>query len=142
MVSREFDEFFRRHWEPTVSCALGLRCTVPDAEDVAQNVLLEVWKNGQRCALQTMVRQHVIKLRRNALPLQRQVAEAATPDSGLQQMEVNDYLGVIPDQTDRVIIDMKLNCVSNAEAARTLGMTRAGIGKRLNRLRRQFSDWV
>ena len=143
MTSEEYDRFYGRHQESTLVYALSLGCRFHDAEDIVHDVFLDVWRDGQRCALQTMVRQRVIKLNRrrerqvDLEQLQRETLETA------QQVEVTDCLFALPSKVDQQIVSMKYQGWTDAEIGSQLEkpMTRAGVSKRVHGLRKRFAAW-
>jgi RNA polymerase sigma factor (sigma-70 family) len=142
MTGKQFEDFCERHREPTLKYALSLGCQVEDAEDLVQDVLIDVWRNGQRCCLQTMVRQRVTKRGRHH---QREVEFASWPDRATcdtaEQVHVDDALRSVPGEANRQIAALKYQGASNAEIARELGITRAAVGKRMRKLRQILSAW-
>jgi RNA polymerase sigma factor (sigma-70 family) len=142
MNAADFQKFFENHWQPTFNYGLGLGCSWCEAEDITQEVLMEIWRHGQRCALQTMVRQRIIKLRRKKALSRDGPCDPSKAEDRYGEMEINDCLEAIRDPIDRSIVELRLQGSTNAEAARILGMTRAGIGKRLVKLRRRLVNWL
>jgi RNA polymerase sigma factor (sigma-70 family) len=142
MTDKEFDSFCVRHREPTLKYALSLGCRIEDAEDLAHEVLFDVWRNGQRCPLQTMVRQRVIKRGRRRA---RMIVPASSPDRATydtaEQVHVDDALRSLPAEADRQLAALKYQGATNADIARQLGITRAAVGKRMRKLRQALSDW-
>src|SRR5437660_9372203 len=92
MTATEFDHHFRVHWKPTLNCALAFGCSHAEAEDVAQDVMTEIWANGQRCSLQTMVWQHVIKLRRRKNRPLVWIGDAGTADMTCGEIDLIESL--------------------------------------------------
>jgi DNA-directed RNA polymerase specialized sigma24 family protein len=139
MTTEEFDRFYRSHVGPTRNYALSLGLRYHDAEDLVHDVLLEVWRKGQRCALRTMVWQRAIKLGRRR---EREVGLASpqcqTVDTA-QHVDVVDSLGCAS-ELDQLIVSLKFDGLTDAKIGRQLGMTRAGVGKRVRKLRTRFSD--
>src|SRR5438132_1554152 len=124
MTHEEFDEFFRSHWQPTRNYAVTLGCSHEQAEDIAQDLLLEIWRAGQRCALQTMVRQRLSKVRRKGPARQQgefQSFEQTVPDVSWQLVAVNECLDSVSDGIDRQIVEMKYEGMTIADVARRLG---------------------
>jgi RNA polymerase sigma factor (sigma-70 family) len=142
MTTEEFERFIQRHQQPSLQYARSLGCRIEDAEDLLHEVLLDIWRNGQRCCLQTMIRQRVIKHGRRH---KREIELVASPDrptyDTAEQVHVDDALHSLPDEADRQIASMKYHGASNAEIARELRITRAAVGKRMKKLRQTLSDW-
>jgi len=102
MNAADFEEFVEKHWRPTLNCALGFGCSWCEAEDVTQEVLFEIWQHGQRCALQTMVRQRITKLRRKkSLPQTHEQWDLGKTEARYGEMEITDCLDAIRDPPAR-----------------------------------------
>jgi RNA polymerase sigma factor (sigma-70 family) len=105
-------------------------------------VLFDVWRHGQRCCLQTMVRQRVIKRGRRH---KREIEFVPSPDRAThdttEQVQVDDALRSLRGEADRQIAALKYHGASDAEIARQLGITRAAVGKRVRQLRQALSEW-
>jgi RNA polymerase sigma factor (sigma-70 family) len=143
MTDKDFEGFCAQHREPTLKYAVSLGCRHDDAEDLVQEVLVEIWCNGQRCNLQTMIRQRVIKRNRRH---RREVEFASSPDrqtyDTAEQVHVDDALRAVPDETDRRIANLRYHGASNAEIGRELNLERATIGKRIRKLRKIMAHWA
>lgn len=139
MTSEEFDRFYRAHWGPTVTYASCLGCGYQDAEDLAHDVFVDVWLHGQRCALQTMVFQRVLRLkRRRRRETELGLREQQVFDS-TQEVVVTDWIDAVVGELRRQILTRKYEGFTDAEIGRELQMTRAGIGKHVKVLRKRFS---
>jgi RNA polymerase sigma factor (sigma-70 family) len=142
MTDEQFESFYETHREPTFKYALSLGCRLQDAEDLVHEVLFDVWRNGQRCCLQTMVRQRVIKSSRRH---RREIEYSSSPDRPTydtsEQVHVDDALRSVAGEAHREIATLKYNGASDADIARQLGITRAAVGKRMKKLRQALSDW-
>src|SRR5215831_3301880 len=107
MVTDDFCDFYSSHKTPTLKYALSLGCRLHYAEDLVQDIFLEIWLHGQRCSLRKMVRQRFTKLQRKlSKEVELDGLEPENPDT-TNQSNLVDCVGSLHDQVDEKIIAWK-----------------------------------
>jgi RNA polymerase sigma-70 factor (ECF subfamily) len=159
-----FDTVFRTYYAQLVGIGVGLLGERAAAEDVAQDVLLELWRRRENIVLETSLRAYLIRATRNrALNHLRheRVARAADPEA-LERVEapVGDR-DLVEQEMDaavrRTVSELPARCREVFELSRVHGLPYAEIaqvlqisiktveaqmGKALRALREGLAPWI
>jgi RNA polymerase sigma-70 factor (ECF subfamily) len=158
-----FDFAFRAYYAQLVSVGLGVLGERAAAEDVAQDVLLELWRRRENIVLETSLRAYLVRATRNrALNHIRheRVARVADPeavgrteapaaDRDLLEQELDVAVGQavreLPARCREVFELSRVHALTYAEIAQVLGISiktvEAQMGKALRALRDRLAPW-
>jgi RNA polymerase sigma-70 factor (ECF subfamily) len=159
-----FDDIFRAHYAGLVGFAYSILKDRADAEDTAQEVMLELWRRRSNIVLETSLRAYLFQSTRNralnrirhqrvvdrAEPEITPPAAAPRPDRALTEREmavvVQQALADLPDRCREVFRLSREQGLRYAEIAAALGISvktvEAQIGKALRLLRARLAPWL
>ena len=162
---RAFDEIFRAWYAPLVRAAETLLRERAVAEEVVQDVMLELWRRRERLdpngspqaylyqATRNRALNHLRHLqvqRRSAARLTRDEAREATAPSQVVAREIDDALRAALDELTprcREVFELsRVRGLKYSEIAETLGVSvkavEAQMGKALRTLRERLAPWL
>lgn len=160
-----FDSIFRAHYAHLVAFGQGLLHDRTAAEDVAQEVMLELWRRREALVIQESLRAYLLratrnrslnqirhaKVERNAEPhLVGEESLAATGSSRLVAGELRDALTMaiaeLPPGCREVFQLSRGQGLRYSEIASTLGISvktvESQMGKALRHLRTRLAGWL
>ncbi len=160
-----FDVVFRAHYGGLVGLAESLLRVRAQAEDVAQDVLLELWRRRETLVVTDALRSYLYRAVRNrALNELRRVkvakrkeplvrGEEATPAIGLLHMEDEEIdaalasaIAALPDPVRATFLMSRQEGLKYQEIAGRLGISvktvEARMGKALKELRDRLAPWL
>jgi RNA polymerase sigma-70 factor (ECF subfamily) len=159
-----FDLIFRAYYAQLVGVALAILGERAAAEDVAQDVLLELWRRRENMMLETSLRAYLVRAARNrALNNLRheRVARSADPeavgrteapaaDRDLAEQEIDaaaaQAVRELPARCREVFELSRAHGLKYAEIAQLLGISvktvEAQMGKALYALRERLAPWL
>ena len=160
-----FDSIFRTHYAHCVGFAQGLLRDRSAAEDVAQEVMLELWRRRADVTIQESLRAYLLRATRNRslnqlrhANVQRRAephiageeAVAATGASELVAGELRDAIAAaiaeLPPGCREVFQMSRTQGLRYAEIASTLGISvktvESQMGKALKHLRNRLASWL
>jgi RNA polymerase sigma-70 factor (ECF subfamily) len=159
-----FDEIFRAHYAGLVGFAESILRDRADAEDTAQEVLLELWRRRSNIVLETSLRAYLFQSTRNRAlnrirhqrvvdRLDPEVAKPSPsprPDRELAEREmavlVKQAIAELPDRCREVFLLSREQGLRYAEIATALGISiktvEAQMGKALRLLRERLAAWL
>ena len=160
-----YEAIFRQWYAPLVATTAGLLRDRGPAEEVVQDVLLELWRRRESLTLETSLRAYLFQSTRNrALNfLRRQRVEARgestiaaglpTPepaDSEVREAELNvaiqSAIAGLPDRCREVFELSRIRGLKYAEIATELGISvktvEAQMGKALRVMREKLAPWL
>ncbi|HUK22492.1 MAG TPA: RNA polymerase sigma-70 factor [Gemmatimonadales bacterium] len=159
-----FESIFRSYYALLVVVAEQLLGTRSTAEDVAQEVMLELWRRRDAIVLDTSLRAYLVRAARNrALNQLRhdRVSRRADPeymrghsvpgaDRALREAEleraIRDAVRSLPDRAREAFELSRVQGLSYAEIAAVLGVSiktvEAHMGKALRILRERLAPWL
>jgi len=160
-----FDAIFRAHYASLVGFAQGLLYDRSAAEDVAQEVLLELWRRREDVAIQESLRAYLLRATRNrALNQLRHAKVQRRAEPHLKPQEAVAPAGaseIVADELKRAITaaiaELPPGCrevfslsrdagLRYAEIATTLGISvktvESQMGKALRHLRLRLAAWL
>jgi RNA polymerase sigma-70 factor (ECF subfamily) len=160
-----FDAIFRSHYGALVGIATRILGERAAAEEVAQDVLLELWRRRETLAIEATLRAYLFRATRNrALNLIRHervarrfeaeaskdVAHAQAADQRTAENEINaaiaDAMTALPDRCREVFELSRMHGLTYAEIARTMGISvktvEAQMGKALRIMRERLARWL
>jgi RNA polymerase sigma-70 factor (ECF subfamily) len=160
-----FDAIFRAHYAPLVGFAQAMLRDRAAAEDVAQEVMLELWRRREGVAIQESLRAYLLRACRNRAlnqlrhaNVQRRaephlVGEDAVNATGASELiadELNDAIvaaiAELPPGCREVFLLSRTNGLRYAEIAEKLGISiktvESQMGKALRHLRIRLAAWL
>ena len=160
-----FDSIFRTHYAHCVRFAQGLLRDRSTAEDVAQEVMVELWRRREELAIYESLRAYLLRATRNRslnqlrhANVQRRAephlavdeAVAATGASELVAGELKDAIAAaiaeLPPGCREVFQLSRSQGLRYAEIAATLGISvktvESQMGKALKHLRNRLASWL
>lgn len=162
--SDAFEVIFRSHYPQLVGFAEAILRARAPAEDVAQDVMLELWRRRQEIVLETSLRAYLLRATRNRALNQirhRRVAERARPagegptaapsaDQDLAEQElraaVDEAVRDLPERCREVFELSRGHGLRYAEIAQVLGISiktvETQMGKAIRVLRDRLAPWV
>lgn len=158
-----FDSVFRAYYAQLVGVALGLLRERATAEDVAQDVLLELWRRRENIVLDTSLRAYLVRATRNRalnhLRHERVIrladpeavgrTEAPPADRDLMEQEIDAALAeavhALPVRCREVFELSRGHSLTYAEIADVLDISvktvEAHMGRALRALRERLAPW-
>lgn len=139
---------YEAHAEGVYALAYRLSGSRPDAEDVVQEVFLGLPKavgsyraHGRfdswllKLTTRTALQAHRRRRRRREVRLTRAVSlpDGRNPESALDGIDLERALAALPEELRSVFVLKRIEGLSHAEIAATLGLTNACCRKRLSR---------
>jgi RNA polymerase sigma-70 factor (ECF subfamily) len=160
-----FDSIFRTWYAPLVRMAESMLRRRAVAEEIVQDVMLEMWKRRERLAPDSSIRAYLFQSTRNrALNHVRHIrveerdeAHVAPPspagppaDALVVEEEIGDALrravDGLPPRCREVFELSRTHGLSNSEIAQTLGVSvkavEAQMGRALRTLREELAPWL
>jgi RNA polymerase sigma-70 factor (ECF subfamily) len=159
-----FDEIFRSHYPGLVGFAYSILKDRAEAEDTAQEVMLELWRRRSNIVLETSLRAYLFQATRNRAlnrirhqrvvdRLEPDVAKPSPsprPDRELDERElaalIRRALDDLPDRCREVFRLSRESGLRYAEIAESLGISiktvEAQMGKALRLLRERLAPWL
>ena len=159
-----FEIIFRTHYPQLVGLAEAMLRARAAAEDVVQDVMLELWRRRQDLVLETSLRAYLLRATRNRALNQirhRRVAERARPealapaaapsaDQDLEERElgraVARAVSELPERCREVFELSRVHGLKYAEIALVLGISiktvETQMGKAIRVLRDRLAPWV
>ncbi len=159
-----FDHVFRSYYASLVGMAESMLREREPAEDVAQDVMLELWKRRENIVLESSLRAYLFRAVRNrALNHIRhlRVAPRAEPDAALdiptgaadqhtlhKEMAeaVKDAIASLPDRCREVFQLSRVQGLKYQEIADALGISiktvEAQMGKAIRVMRQRLAPWL
>lgn len=156
-----FQGWLDRHGVAVLKVARAYTRTVEDRQDLAQEILLQLWRSvpqfQSRAAASTWVyrvalntalgwrRKEQRRWSRQAAPLDVDTVPAAGPD-GSQTLADRELVERLYDalhrlsQADVALVLLYLDGLSYREMAEVLGITESNVGVRLNRAKKELSE--
>jgi RNA polymerase sigma-70 factor (ECF subfamily) len=160
-----FDAIFRAHYAPLVGVAEGMLRSRAVAEEIAQDVMLELWRRRESLPVEESLRAYLFRATRNrALNHLRHsrverrsepfaagvTADPPTAPGILVEEEIDKALreavGDLPERCREVFELSRVHGLRYAEIASTLGISvktvEAQMGKALRILRERLAPWL
>ena len=160
-----FDTIFRTWYAPLVRLAEGLVGTRAPAEEIVQDVMLELWRRRETLDAEGSPRAYLFQSTRNRalnhlrhLKVQRRgephvIGEASlrpVADAVLVEEEIDvalrDAVGALPDRCREVFELSRVHGLKYAEIAGVLGISvktvEVQMGKALRSLRERLAPWL
>jgi RNA polymerase sigma-70 factor, ECF subfamily len=160
-----FDAIFRAHYAPLVGLAEGMLRNRAVAEEIVQDVMLELWRRRQALEVEESIRAYLFRATRNrALNHLRHVrvetrgepdAVGATADQPTApatlveeeiQVALRGAISHLPDRCREVFELSRVHGLRYAEIAAALGISvktvEAQMGKALRLLRERLAPWL
>ncbi len=159
-----FDAIFRAHYASLVGFAEFILKDRPAAEDVAQEVMLELWRRRSDVVLETSLRAYLLQAARNRAlnqirhrkvvgtvdPLAVSPAPAPHADRLVLEEEmdlvVRRAVRELPDRCREVFELSRVHGLRYAEIARTLEISiktvEAQMGRALRTIREKLGPWI
>ena len=159
-----FDDIFRAHYTGLVGFAYSILKDRAEAEDTAQEVMLELWRRRSNIVLETSLRAYLFQSARNralnrirhqrvvnrAEPEVTPPSPSPRPDRVLIEREmaavVQQALADLPDRCREVFRLSREQGLRYAEIAEAMGISiktvEAQIGKALRLLRSRLAPWL
>jgi RNA polymerase sigma-70 factor (ECF subfamily) len=160
-----FDAVFRAHYAPLVGLAEGMLRSRAVAEEVVQDVMLELWRRRESLPVEESLRAYLFRATRNrALNHLRhnRVERRGEPYLGGERVDrpaaprvlveeeidvaLRAALGDLPDRCREVFELSRVHGLRYAEIASTLGISvktvEAQMGKALRILRERLAPWL
>lgn len=159
-----FEVIFRAHYAQLVGVAEAMLRARAPAEDVAQDVMLELWRRREEIVIETSLRAYLIRAARNRALNQirhRRVAERARPedlgrstapsaDQDLAEQELGAAVvravSELPERCREVFELSRVHGLTYAEIAQVLSISvktvETQMGKAIRVLRERLSPWL
>ncbi len=160
-----FDAIFRAHYPALVGLAESLLRGRGLAEEVVQEVMLELWRRRDTLVVEESLRAYLFRATRNrslnqlrhervrvaAAPrLSVESASAAAAEPNLVQQEIDaalaEAMGALPPRCREIFELSRVHGLRYAEIASTLGLSvktvEAQMGKALRILRERLAPWL
>ena len=160
-----FDAMFRLHYPPLVGLAEGMLRSRAVAEEVVQDVMLELWRRREALAVEESLRAYLFRATRNRAlnhlrhdrverrgepHLVGEVADQPAAPSVLVEEEIEVALRAavseLPDRCREVFELSRVHGLRYAEIASALGISvktvEAQMGKALRILRDRLAPWL
>jgi RNA polymerase sigma-70 factor (ECF subfamily) len=160
-----FDAIFRAHYPPLVSVAERMLRSRAVAEEIVQDVMLELWRRRESLPIEESLRAYLFRATRNRAlnhlrhrrveRLGEPHAAGATVDSpaapvALVEAEIDaalrDAVADLPERCREVFELSRVHGLRYAEIAGTLGISvktvEAQMGKALRMLRERLAAWL
>lgn len=160
-----FDAIFRAHYAQLVAVASAIVREPAVAEELAQEVMLELWRRRHALVVQESLRAYLLRATRNRalnhvrhLRVQRlgepyARGEASTPAAAPQQLvegEIREALDeavqALPERCRQVFELSRVQGLRHTEIAREMGISvktvEAQMGKALRILRERLAPWL
>ena len=160
-----FDDVFRAHYAPLVGVAEAMLRSRAAAEDVVQDVMLELWRRREALPVQESLRAYLFRATRNrALNQLRHgrverrsephvagaTADPPRAPASLVEEEIdaalNEAVNGLPERCREVFELSRVHGLRYAEIAGTLGISiktvEAQMGKALRILRERLAPWL
>jgi RNA polymerase sigma-70 factor (ECF subfamily) len=159
-----FDTIFRTHYAALVGLAARMLREQEAAEEIVQDVLLEVWRRRESIFVEETLRAYLYRATRNralnhirhdriaergqhqiepgtpAPPTSERVAEGEISDA------VREAVGSLPERCREVFQLSRVNGLKYSEIAETMGISvktvEAQMGKALRLLRERLAGWI
>ena len=163
-IEEGFDAIFRAHYAALVGFADSILKDRPAAEDVAQEVMLELWRRRSNVVLETSLKAYLLQATRNralnrirhrkvvtrADPLAVSPAPAPHADRLVLEEEmdlvVRRAVRELPDRCREVFELSRVHGLKYAEIARTLEISiktvEAQMGRALRTIREKLVPWL
>lgn len=160
-----FDTLFRQYYAPLVGFTESLLRSRAEAEEIVQDVMLEVWRRRASLELDVTWRAYLFRAARNralnalrhtrvaqrAEPFVRgaEAVDATTPgdiEAGELDAAFRTVLGGLPEPVREVFLLSRRDHLKYGEIAATLGISiktvEARMGRALKELREQLKEWL
>jgi RNA polymerase sigma-70 factor (ECF subfamily) len=159
-----FEVVFRTHYAQLVGLAQGILRDRAPAEDVAQEVMLELWRRREHIVLETSLRAYLLRAARNRALNQlrhQRVAQrgdpeavgsapAAPADRDLVEKEIDAAVAAavaaLPERCREVFKLSRVHGLKYAEIAQVLEISvktvEAQMGKAMRVLRERLAPWL
>jgi RNA polymerase sigma-70 factor (ECF subfamily) len=160
-----FDAIFRAHYPPLVGVAERMLHSRAIAEEIVQDVMLELWRRRESLPIEDSLRAYLFRATRNRAlnhvrhgRVEREgephavgaTAEPPTAPSTLLEEEIDtalrEALGNLPSRCREVFELSRVHGLRYAEIAATLGISvktvEAQMGKALRILRERLAAWL
>jgi RNA polymerase sigma-70 factor, ECF subfamily len=160
-----FDAIFRAHYAPLVGVAERMLRSRAVAEEIVQDVMLELWRRRESLPIEDSLRAYLFRATRNRAlnhvrhgRVEREgqphvvgaTADPPTAPSTLVEEEIDTALraalGDLPDRCREVFELSRVHGLRYAEIAATLGISvktvEAQMGKALRILRERLAAWL
>ena len=161
-----FDAIFREHYPPLVGLAEGMLRSRAVAEEIVQDVMLELWRRRETLAVEESLRAYLFRATRNRAlnhlrhsrverrgephvvgetTTHRPTAPAALVEEEID-VALRTAIGDLPDRCREVFELSRVHGLRYAEIAGALGMSvktvEAQMGKALRILRERLAPWL
>jgi len=159
-----FASIFRAHYAHLVSAAEAILRERAPAEDVAQDVLLNLWQQREKIVLETSLRPYLFRAVRNRALNQirhRRIAERSDPvafpsrtappaDRAFMEKELDvalhDAVGKLPERCREVFELSRVHGLKYAEIAQVLDISiktvETQMGRAIRTLRERLAPWL
>ncbi|MCH7400846.1 RNA polymerase sigma-70 factor [Belliella kenyensis] len=145
-----FQAFYQRHWEQLYLKAYAILGHTQMAEDIIQDIFLDIWKNRERIEidkpiqyLSTCVKNSVFKVLQKQKVKQKHldtlntlellVQAASTLDSNEIEQAIMKHLDQMPDRCKEIFILSRFENLSNKEIAEKLGLSAKTVENQIYR---------
>lgn len=160
-----FDTIFRQHYAPLVIVAVSILHDRGTAEDVVQDVMLELWRRREALAIETTLRSYLFRATRNRAlnrirheQVTRRAEPLLAPDPAVQpaadrRLHEHEIAGAV----QRAVAELPARCREVFELSRVQGLKYAEIadvmnisiktveaqmGKALRLIRERLAPWL
>jgi len=163
-IEEAFDAIFREHYADLVGFAQSIVRERTAAEDVAQDVMLELWRRRKHIVVETSLPAYLLQATRNRALNQirhrqvvarldpRDLAAPPPPPADRAALEgeiervVRRAVGELPDRCREVFELSRVHGLKYAEIARVLDISvktvEAQMGKALHTMRHRLAPWL
>jgi RNA polymerase sigma-70 factor (ECF subfamily) len=158
------ESIFHEYHPHLVRLAYSFLRDQASAEDVAQDVLLELWRRREDLVLETSLRAYLLRAARNralnqirhrrtvarADPLEMPRGEAPRPDRDLVEKEIDHALqeavGALPERCREAFELSRVHGLTYSEIATVMGISiksvETQIGRAIKSLRKRLAPWL